>query len=100
MPKSVKKKEIGVETRKESTLRRLRRIEGQTRGVSRMIEEDRYCIDILTQVKAIRAALKKVENEVLSDHADHCIHQAVTSGSKKQQSEKFHELITLLTNYT
>ena len=82
-----------------SVVRRMRRIEGQARGVAGMIEEDRYCIDILVQIKAIRAALKKVESEILSNHADHCIHEAVQSGSKQQQSEKFGELIELLTKY-
>ncbi len=98
MPTRVKKRETNAGTRKESSLRRLRRMEGQVRGVTRMIEDDRYCIDELTQLKAIRAALKRVENEVLSVHADHCIHQAATSGNKKQQTEKFQELIELLTD--
>ncbi len=85
---------------KDSAVRRLRRIEGQARGVIRMIDENRYCIDILVQLKAIRAALKKVENEILSDHASHCIHEAVNSGSQKRQTEKFEELIDLLTKYS
>ena len=69
------------------------------RGVSKMIEEERYCIDILTQLRAIRAALGKVETEVLKDHADHCIADAVSSGSENEQREKFSELIDLFGRY-
>ena len=70
------------------------------RGVSKMIEEERYCIDLLMQLRAIRAALSKVESEVLKDHADHCIADAVKSGSEKEQREKFSELIDLFDRYT
>ncbi len=70
------------------------------RGVSKMIEEERYCIDILTQLRAIRAALGKVESEVLKDHADHCIADAVKSGSETEQRKKFSELIDLFDRYT
>ena len=79
---------------------RLSRIEGQVRGVSKMIEEERYCIDLLMQLRAIRAALGKVESEVLKDHADHCIADAVKSGSEEEQREKFSELIDLFDRYT
>jgi DNA-binding FrmR family transcriptional regulator len=65
-----------------------------------MIEEERYCIDLLMQLRAIRAALGKVESEVLKDHADHCIADAVKSGSEKEQREKFSELIDLFDRYT
>ncbi len=70
------------------------------RGVSKMIEEERYCIDLLIQLRAIRAALGKVESEVLKDHADHCIADAVKSGSEEEQREKFSELIDLFDRYT
>jgi len=99
MSKSTRKPSKTETPYQTSVIRRMRRIEGQAKGVGRMIEEDRYCIDILIQIKAIRAALKKVESEILSNHADHCIHEAVQSGSKRQQSEKFGELIELLTKY-
>ena len=89
-----------VKPRHKDCLTRLSRIEGQVRGVSRMIEEERYCIDILTQLRAIRAALGKVESEVLKDHADHCIADAVSSGSEDEQREKFSELIDLFDRYT
>ena len=75
---------------------RLRRIEGQVRGVARMVEEERYCIDILNQTMAIKAALGRVEQEVLKDHAAHCIRQAVESGDAKNQAKKFAELVELI----
>ena len=59
---------------------RLSRIEGQVRGIARMIEEDRYCIDVLTQLRAVRAALRRVEDEVLNDHVAHCVEGAIASG--------------------
>ena len=81
---------------KPKLLNRLSRIEGQVRGVSRMVEEDRYCIDILTQVQALRAALAKVETELLKDHLGHCIEGAIVSGDKEEQRSKAAELIQLL----
>jgi DNA-binding FrmR family transcriptional regulator len=81
---------------KPKLLNRLSRIEGQVRGVSRMVEDDRYCIDILTQVQALRAALAKVETEVLRDHLGHCIEGAIVSGDKEEQRRKAAELIQLL----
>ncbi len=67
------------------------------RGLARMVEEDRYCIDIITQVSAVRAALKRVEEEVLRDHVGHCVEHAIAGGSAKDQREKIAELIELLT---
>ena len=81
---------------KKSQLARLSRIEGQVRGVARMIEEDRYCIDVLTQIAAIKAALSKVESEILKDHLHHCIEGAIVSGDVDAQREKAAELVTLL----
>lgn len=63
----------GYTEHREAVLKRLRRIEGQVRGVERMVEENRYCIDVVTQVTAIQAALDKVALELLSDHAAHCV---------------------------
>ena len=81
---------------KPRLLNRLNRIEGQVRGVARMVEEDRYCIDILTQVQAVRAALAKVETEMLRDHLGHCVEGAITSGDQEEQRRKAAELIQLL----
>ena len=77
-------------------LNRLHRIEGQVRGVARMLEEGRYCIDVLTQIQAIRAALTRVESEMLKDHLDHCIESAIVSGDVDEQRQKASELIQLL----
>ena len=81
---------------KPKLLNRLSRIEGQVRGVARMVEEERYCIDVLTQLQAIRAALTKVESELLKGHLDHCIETAIVSGDAGQQRKKASELIELL----
>jgi DNA-binding FrmR family transcriptional regulator len=80
-------------------LTRLTRIEGQVRGVARMVEEDRYCIDILNQIQAVKAALKKVEEQVLKDHAANCVAHAIKSGNVKDQTEKFAELVELFSRY-
>ncbi len=81
---------------KAKLLNRLNRIEGQVRGVSRMVDEGRYCIDILTQLQAARAALARVEIEMLKDHLGHCIESAIVSGDAAQQRQKAAELIELL----
>ena len=81
---------------KPRLLNRLSRIEGQVRGVARMVDEDRYCIDVLTQLQAIRAALARVETEMLKDHLDHCIESAIVSGDQAEQRRKAGELIELL----
>jgi CsoR family transcriptional regulator, copper-sensing transcriptional repressor len=78
---------------------RLSRIEGQVRGIARMVEEDRYCIDILNQVQAVKAALRKVEEQVLKDHAASCVTHAIQSGDKLDQRKKFHELVELFGKY-
>ncbi|MGA8745796.1 MAG: metal-sensitive transcriptional regulator [Solirubrobacterales bacterium] len=69
-------KSPGYLKNKDALTKRLRRIEGQVRGVERMVEEDRYCIDVLTQVTAVQAALDKVALELLADHAAHCVNGA------------------------
>ncbi|MGH7022329.1 MAG: metal-sensitive transcriptional regulator [Caulobacteraceae bacterium] len=81
---------------KPKLLNRLKRVEGQVRGVARMVEEDRYCIDVLTQLRAARAALAQVESEILKDHLDLCIESAIVSGDQAEQRKKASELIALL----
>jgi DNA-binding FrmR family transcriptional regulator len=81
---------------KTSSLRRLRRIEGQVRGLARMVEEDRYCIDVVTQISAIRAALRRVEEEILEDHVGNCVEHAIMSGNKREQRQKVAELMAVL----
>jgi DNA-binding FrmR family transcriptional regulator len=78
---------------KSSCLKRLGRIEGQVRGVARMVTEDRYCIDIVTQLSAVRAALRRVEQEVLRDHVAHCVEHAIASGNVDEQRQKVAELM-------
>ena len=81
---------------KSRLLNRLSRIEGQVRGIARMVEDGRYCIDVLTQLRAVRAALTKVETEMLKDHFDHCIEDAIVAGDAGAQRAKAAELIALL----
>lgn len=82
---------------KKSVQARLKRIEGQVRGLAKMVEDDRYCIDVVDQVQAVVAALKKVEHEILKDHISHCVEHAIKSGDKAAQREKVQELVDTLT---
>ena len=81
---------------KASSLKRLGRIEGQVRGLARMVEDGRYCIDIVTQISAVRAALNRVEAEILRDHVGHCVEHAIASGNKADQREKITELMEVI----
>lgn len=74
---------------------RLKRIEGQVRGVTKMVEDDRYCIDILNQLQAVKAALARTESAILKNHAAHCVAEAIASRDDNAQREKFGELIDL-----
>ena len=85
---------------KPKLLNRLNRIEGQVRGIARMVDEDRYCIDVLTQLQAVRAAVAKVETELLREHLGHCIEGAIVSGDRDEQRRKASELIQLLERTT
>ena len=80
---------------KASVRKRLSRIEGQVRGLSRMVEEDRYCIDVITQISAVRAALRRAEEEILKDHVAHCVEHAISSGNKTDQRNKIAELMNV-----
>jgi DNA-binding FrmR family transcriptional regulator len=84
------------EKQKKSQLARLSRIEGQVRGVARMVEGDRYCIDVLTQIRAVRAAIDKVEQDILHDHLQHCVAHAFHGGSAKERQTKIDELMEVL----
>jgi DNA-binding FrmR family transcriptional regulator len=77
-------------------LERLRRIEGQVGGLVRMVEQERYCVDILTQIRAARAALRRVEEAVLRDHVEHCVAHAIRSGDPADQKKKVDELLDVL----
>lgn len=80
---------------KTPILKRLRRIEGQVRGVAQMVADDRYCIDILTQLQAVKAALHRAESEILKNHAATCVAAAAASGDPQDQQRRFAELVDL-----
>jgi DNA-binding FrmR family transcriptional regulator len=81
---------------KASCQKRLNRIEGQVRGLAKMVDEDRYCIDIVTQISAVRSALRRVEEEILKDHVAHCVEHAINSGNKADQRRKIAELMEVV----
>ena len=76
--------------------KRLTRIEGQVRGLSKMLAEDRYCIDIVTQISAVRSALRRLEEEILRDHVSHCVEHAIASGNQAEQRRKIEELMDVV----
>ena len=80
----------------EGNLVALRRIEGQVRGVQRMIENRKYCIDILNQIYAIRGALGRVEEKILKRHFGHCVTEAVKGASEKERQQKMDEILKLI----
>jgi CsoR family transcriptional regulator, copper-sensing transcriptional repressor len=88
------------EATKTGVITRLKRIEGQVGGLIRMVDEDRYCVDILTQINAVRAALHKVEEQVLRDHVSHCVAGAFASGDVIEQRHKVEELVTTIGRMT
>ena len=78
---------------KDAIVNRLHRIEGQVRGIERMVEEERYCIDILTQIGAVTTALESLAQKLLEDHANHCIAGALAAGSQEDAETKTRELL-------
>ena len=86
----------GYTATKDSLQKRLRRIEGQVRGVERMVEEERYCIDVITQISAIQAALDKVALGLLSQHADHCVIHGHGGQTPEQNVEELMAAVTRL----
>jgi DNA-binding FrmR family transcriptional regulator len=88
------------ETTRRAVASRLKRIEGQVGGLLRMVEEDRYCMDILTQIAAVRAALHKVEGEILKDHVSHCVAHAFAAGGPVDQRQKVDELVETISRMT
>jgi DNA-binding FrmR family transcriptional regulator len=88
------------DTTKTAVIARLKRIEGQVGGLQRMVAEDRYCVDLLTQIDAVRAALHKVEEQVLRDHVSHCVAGAFASGDVVEQRHKVEELIATIARMT
>ncbi len=88
------------DTAKKPILTRLKRIEGQVGGLHRMVEGDRYCIDVLTQINAVRAALHKVEAEILRNHVTHCVADAFASGDVEGRRQKIEELVDTMGRMT
>ena len=86
----------GYTATKDQLLARLARIEGQIRGIEKMVEDDRYCIDVVTQIAAAKAALRRVEEEILRDHVAHCVEHAIRSGDKADQRRKIAELMDVV----
>lgn len=84
---------------KAALAKRLHRIEGQVRGIERMVEEDRYCIDVLTQVGAVKTALESLAFEILSDHPDHCVVGALEAGDAAAAGEKSRELLAAVQRF-
>ena len=78
---------------KQQIVKRLHRIEGQVRGIERMVEDDRYCIDILTQISAVSTALESLGFKILDDHVNHCVSDAIASGDETRAAEKTRELL-------
>lgn len=86
-------------TTHEKELTRLRRIEGQIRGIQKMIEEKRYCIDILTQLSSVVGAIKSVEENILERHLKGCVHQSFTEGNKEDKAKKIDEVVKVLKKF-
>jgi len=84
---------------KERVTNRLHRVEGQVRGIERMVEDDRYCIDILTQIAAVRTALESIGYEILSDHVRHCVSEALAAGDAQEAAEKSRELLAAVQRF-
>ena len=92
-------KTYGYTAGKDALIKRLHRIEGQVRGIEKMVETDRYCIDILTQVAAVNTALESLAYKVLEDHVRHCVADALTSGDVEDAREKTEELLAAVQRF-
>ncbi len=84
---------------KDKVIARLKRIEGQVRGLQKMIEDNRYCIDILTQTASVVAALHSVEDRVMEQHLHSCVSDAIRSGDPDQKRQKIDEIMTVLSKF-
>ena len=89
----------GYAADKTGLIRRLHRIEGQVRGIERMVAEDRYCVDILTQIAAVNTALESLAYKLLDDHVNHCVAGALASGDPEAAAEKSRELLTAVQRF-
>ena len=89
----------GYSADKDALTKRLHRVEGQVRGIERMVEDDRYCIDILTQIGAVSTALESLAFELLDAHVNHCVKHALKSGSKQDATAKAEELLAAVRRF-
>jgi CsoR family transcriptional regulator, copper-sensing transcriptional repressor len=90
----------GYTADKQALIKRLHRIEGQVRGIERMLAEDRYCIDIITQVAAVQTAIEAVAFKILDEHVNHCVAGALASGDQELAAEKSRELLDAVHRFT
>ena len=90
----------GYAAEKDALVKRLRRIEGQVRGLERMVEDDRYCIDVLTQISAVTTALESVALRILDAHVSHCVADALASGDADAAEEKSRELLAAVHRFS
>jgi DNA-binding FrmR family transcriptional regulator len=86
--------------RKQAALKRLKRIEGQVRGLAKMVEEDRYCMDVLMQIAAVQQALRGVSQELMHQHLEHCVHDAVAQGDTTRERKLYKEMLDLIYKYS
>src|SRR6059036_1055736 len=93
MSQTEQKQRYGYHADKAALVKRLHRIEGQVRGIEKMVEDDRYCIDILTQISAVSTALESVAYKILDDHVNHCVAHALASGDQDDAETKTRELL-------
>jgi len=93
MSKTEQTQTYGYHADKQALVKRLHRIEGQVRGIEKMVEEDRYCIDILTQISAVSTALDSLALKILDSHVNHCVAGALSSGDERDAAQKTQELL-------
>lgn len=86
--------------RNAAALKRLKRIEGQVRGLSKMVEEDRYCMDVLMQIAAVQQALRGVSQELMHQHLEHCVHNAIAQGDTSRERKLYKEMLDLIYKYS
>ncbi len=94
------KTHYGYVSDKDALVKRLHRIEGQVRGIERMVEQERYCIDILTQISAVTTAIESLGLKILGDHVNSCVADAFASGDREAAAEKSRELLAAVERFT
>jgi CsoR family transcriptional regulator, copper-sensing transcriptional repressor len=99
MSKTEAKPVYGYHADKQALIKRLHRIEGQVRGIEKMVDDDRYCIDILTQISAVNTALESLAFKILDEHVRHCVSGALTSGDEEDAHEKTEELLAAVQRF-